>query len=113
MKLKNERKLSAPIAIARNQQTTLKGSAVITSIRTCCFTSTVDRIIRKDRTITGIFTANGKPSAVYAASMKSMEREQCNEGIQLKIFLSFAYTSLTTLTEKRFPSGSGRLKVVG
>ena len=90
MKLKSERNLSALIAIAIYQLITAKGKAVITSISTCCFTSTVDRIIKTESIITGNFTVKGKFSAVNAAIMKSIEREQCNDGIQLKIFLSFA-----------------------
>ena len=90
MKLKKERNASAPIAIAIYQQITDKGSAVITSIKTCCFTRTVDSIIKNDNTIKVILKTNDNPSAVAAANINSIDREQCSEGIQLKIFLSLA-----------------------
>ena len=90
MKLKKERNASAPIAIAIYQHITDKGSAVITSIRTCCFTRTVDSIIKKDKTIKMILNTKDSPSAVATANINSIDREQCSEGIQLKIFLSLA-----------------------
>ena len=76
MKLKNIRNLSVPIAIAKYQQITLKGNAVITSISICCFTNTVDRIIRKESNITDILIDRGRPSASIAASIKSIDKEQ-------------------------------------
>lgn len=88
MKLKSIRYVSAPIATAIYQLMRANGKAEITSISTCCFTSTVDRIIKNESIITDNFTVKGRFLAVNAASMKSIDKEQCREGMQLNIFLS-------------------------
>ncbi len=88
MKLKSIRYVSAPIATAIYQLMRANGIAVITSISTCCFTMTVDRIIKNESIITGNFIVKGKFLAVSAARMKSMDKEQCKEGMQLSILLS-------------------------
>lgn len=101
------------MTVAIYQHKRLKGIAVIISIIMCCFTKTVDWIMRTE-TVT-IMTLNnmGIREQDNEPKMKSVAIPQCRLGRQLNILLSFLYIALTTVIEGPLPTGSGLVKVVG